>query len=191
MSIHSVVIIGAQASGKMTVGQALAQQSDLILFHNHASIDFVMQFVPDWQEARAAIKALRFSIFQAVAQSASHPGLIFTVLIDFADSADVGLLEEIQAIFQQAQKDVLFVELVTSLEERLRRNQTENRLKHKPLKRDIKWSETDLLTSHEKFQLESVVPPKQLKHYLKIENTELTANEVATQIQAYLEQRRH
>lgn len=39
------------------------------------------------------------------------------------------------------------IELETTLEERLRRNKTANRLEHKASKRDIEWSENDIYRS--------------------------------------------
>jgi len=39
-----VIIMGAQAAGKMTVGQELAKITDLKLFHNHMTFDLVSEF---------------------------------------------------------------------------------------------------------------------------------------------------
>lgn len=39
-----VILFGPQAVGKMTVGQCLEAKTDLKLFHNHMSIDFVSPF---------------------------------------------------------------------------------------------------------------------------------------------------
>ncbi|ETJ26877.1 hypothetical protein Q604_UNBC17200G0001, partial [human gut metagenome] len=41
----NVVIIGVQASGKMTIGQEIEKMTDMTLFHNHDSIDFVRRFM--------------------------------------------------------------------------------------------------------------------------------------------------
>ena len=71
----------------------------------------------------------------------------------------------------------------TSLEERLRRNRTENRLTHKPLKRHIEISEREILETAETLQLNSQHQPNELHHYLKINNTNLSAEEAAKQIQ--------
>lgn len=59
--------------------------------------------------------------------------MIFTIVIDFNDPNDVAFLDKIQAVFQSYDQEVLFVELETDVNERLKRNRTENRLKHKPL----------------------------------------------------------
>lgn len=42
----NIIIIGAQASGKMTIGQEIAKQTGMTLFLNHDSIDFVLRFMP-------------------------------------------------------------------------------------------------------------------------------------------------
>ena len=67
----------------------------------------------------------------------------------------------------------------TDLQERLRRNVTENRLQHKPWKRNIEWSEKDILDTMKFANFNPKFAPKQLYHYHKINNTQLTANEVA------------
>ena len=71
----------------------------------------------------------------------------------------------------------------TSLEECIRRNRTENRLKHKPLKRHIEVSEREILETAETLQLNSQYQPNELHHYFKINNTNLSAEEAAKQIQ--------
>ena len=79
----------------------------------------------------------------------------------------------------------------TDLQERLRRNVTENRLQHKPWKRNIEWSEKDILDTMKFVNFNPEFAPKQLYHYHKINNTQLTANEVALliiQIMRKLEQ---
>ena len=92
-------------------------------------------------------------------------------------------MKQIQDLLDNFHQEILFVELETSLEERLRRNQTENRLKYKPLKRHIEVSEREILETAETLQLNSQHQPNELHHYFKINNTSLTAKEVAKQIQ--------
>ena len=73
------------------------------------------------------------------------------------------------------------IELEASLEERLRRNKTENRLEHKASKRNLEWSQNDLLKSLEKHKLNSDFGEGEniFKNYLKINNTNISAEEVA------------
>lgn len=60
----NLIIIGAQASGKMTIGQEIAEQTGMTLFHNHDSIDFVLRFMPWSQESTALIERLRFNFLR-------------------------------------------------------------------------------------------------------------------------------
>lgn len=92
-------------------------------------------------------------------------------------------LKQIQDLLNEYHQQILFVELETSLEERLRRNRTENRLKYKPLKRYFEVSEREILETDKTNQLNSQKQPSALHHYLKIDNTNLSAEEVAKQIQ--------
>ena len=92
-------------------------------------------------------------------------------------------LKQIQDLLDNFHQEILFVELETSLEERLHRNRTENRLKHKPLKRHIEVSEREILETAETLQLHSQHQSNELHHYFKINNTSLTAKEAAKQIQ--------
>lgn len=173
----NLIIIGAQASGKMTIGQELEKISDLRLFHNHDSIDFVTRFLPMSPEAKELIGRIRFDFFEAFAKA--NRGLIFTVVIDFNDESDLEFLRQIQDVFHSFDREVLFVELETDLQERLRRNRTENRLEHKPLKRDLNWSEQDILSTAEFAQFNPKTSPEFLKQYFKINNTNLSAEETA------------
>lgn len=92
-------------------------------------------------------------------------------------------LKDIQDLLNEYHQEILFVELETSLDERLRRNRTENRLKYKPLKRCFEVSEREILETDKRNQLSSQKRPSGLHHYLKIDNTNLSAEEVAKQIQ--------
>ncbi|MDG3131536.1 AAA family ATPase [Streptococcus suis] len=173
----NLIIIGAQASGKMTIGQEVEKRTELVLFHNHESIDFVTKFFPMSTEARELINDIRMRFFETSAKT--ELGLIFTVVIDFNDQTDVSFLENIQNIYHSMNQKVLFIELETDLQERLRRNVTENRLEHKPWKRNIEWSEKDILDTVKFANFNPEYAPTQLKYYHKINNTNLSANEVA------------
>lgn len=89
----NLIIIGAQASGKMTIGQEVARQTGMTLFHNHDSIDFVLRFMPWSQESTALIERIRFAFFETFAKTGQD--MIFTIVIDFNDPNDVAMLEKI------------------------------------------------------------------------------------------------
>ena len=67
---------------------------------------------------------------------------------------------------------------------RLKRNKTANRLEHKASKRNLEWSENDLLESLTKYKLnsETGVGEKIFKNYLRVDNTNISAEEVAKMI---------
>ena len=53
-----VVIFGPHAVGKMTVGQALAAQTGLRLFHNHMTIDVVSDLFENMPGERSRLTQL-------------------------------------------------------------------------------------------------------------------------------------
>lgn len=78
--------------------------------------------------------------------------------------------------------DIYIVELESTLEERLKRNKTENRLENKASKRNLEWSEKDLLKSVEKYRFNSKEDEIKEKNYMRIDNTNISANIVAKEI---------
>ena len=74
------------------------------------------------------------------------------------------------------------VELAADFDERLRRNSTENRLLHKPSKRDLEWSESDLRNAQEQHRLNSEPGEITEPNYLRLDNTNLSAEDTAARI---------
>ena len=177
-----VFIIGAPASGKMTIGQELSRLTDAPLFYNHQAIDFALEIYQDFtEEMWEFVRGMTFSFLGASARN--QRSVILTDVIDFSNQYQLMYLKQIQDLLDDYHQEILFVELETSLEERLRRNRTENRLKYKPLKRHIEISEREILETTETLQLNSQHQPNELHHYFKINNTNLSAEEAAKQIQ--------
>ncbi|MEM6343809.1 MAG: AAA family ATPase [Bacteroidota bacterium] len=178
-----VFIVGPPASGKMTVGQALAKLTGLKLFHNHMSIELVRNFFDFGDEGFSALnQKIRWSIFEAVAAS-DLEGLIFTLVWAFDEVEDHRYVAEIAEIFSQKGADVFYVELVCSLDQRLFRNKQPSRLQAKASKRDVKRSEEVLLKQEKQYRMNSLSGEITLPNYLIIDNTELPPEEVANRIQ--------
>lgn len=177
-----VFIIGAPASGKMTIGQELSKLTGATLFFNHQPIDFALEIYQDFtEEMWEFVRSVNFSFLEI---SARHlRSVVLTGVTDFSNQYHLMYLKNIQDLLNEYHQEILFVELETSLEERLRRNRTENRLKYKPLKRNFEISEREILETDKTNQLNSQKQPSGLHHYLKIDNTNLSAEEVAKQIQ--------
>lgn len=177
-----VLLVGPQAVGKMTVGEELAATTGLKLFHNHMTIELVSNFFSYGTETGNRLVTLfRHEIFEAVADS-DLKGLIFTYLCAFDLAGDMEYLKNLSDIFMRRGADIYFVELEADLEERLKRNKTPHRLEEKPSKRDIEWSENNLLSSAQKYRLNSYPGEVEYENYMRINNTGLSAREVADMI---------
>lgn len=173
-----VVILGPQAVGKMTVGQELSKITGYKLFHNHMTIELVrLIFDYDKEVYTKMNKLLRDEILTEFSKS-NEKGIILTYCFDFNQEE-----HEKERIYNWMKlfEDSYVVELETTLEERLRRNETENRLKHKASKRNSEWTKKDILKSLEKHKLNSDKGQgeKLFKNYLRIDNTNLSAEDAA------------
>lgn len=169
-----VLLFGTSAVGKMTVGQELAKRTGLRLFHNHMTIEPVIEVFGTLN--RSAVSRLRDVIFEEFARSDNY-GLIFTYVWAFDRPEEWAYVEKIKAIFEGA--DMYYVELVADQKVRLERNRTENRLKHKPSKRDVEMSEKRLLNDDEKYRCVSYEGEIPFENYLRIDNTNLSPEEAA------------
>ncbi|KKI92887.1 shikimate kinase [Bacillus sp. SA1-12] len=174
-----VLIFGPQAVGKMTVGQELAKITGLKLFHNHMTIDLVSKFFDyGTKEGKRLVNLFRKEIFEEVSKS-NLDGLIFTYVWAFDLQADWNYVNQVCRIFESRGGTVYYVELEADFEERLERNRSPHRLEHKPTKRNIEWSENEIKETMKKYRLNSFVGEIQKEEYIKINNTGLSAEEVA------------
>ncbi|MBO9128161.1 AAA family ATPase [Bacillus sp. 165] len=174
-----VLIFGPQAVGKMTVGQELANITGLKLFHNHMTIDLVSSFFDySTKEGKRLVHLFRQEIFEEVSKSNLY-GVIFTYVWAFNLRSDWDYVNQVSQLFESRGGTVYFVELEADLNERLERNKSPHRLEHKPTKRNIEWSEDDLKQSMEKYRLNSLEGEILYANYIKINNTNLSAEEVA------------
>ena len=172
-------IIGPQAVGKMTVGQELAKITGYKLLYNHMTIEMVREiFDYDKTSFRKINSIIRYEIFKEFSKS-NEKGIIFTGCFDFGN--DFKKEKEETDKWMNLFEENYTIELETTLEERLRRNKTANRLEHKASKRNLEWSEKDLLESIKRHRLNSNPGEgeKVFKNFMKIDNTNLSATEVA------------
>ena len=174
-----VFLIGDAAVGKMTVGQELMKITDLRLFHNHMTIEPVIEIFGYYQGK--AISRMREIIFEEFATSENY-GLIFTYMWAFDQKSDWDYVEHVTNIFRKNGADVYYVELIAPQEIRLQRNITENRLKHKASKQDVESSNQRLINSDEKYRCVSNYGEIPFENYIKIDNSNLSSELVATMI---------
>jgi hypothetical protein len=182
LEMKFVVIFGPPAVGKMSVGHELAKLTGLRLFHNHMTIDLVLNFFDFGQpQFHRLVADFRRRVFEEVAAS-DLPGLIFTYVWALDLESERAFIERSCAIFRDRGAEVYFVELEAELPERLKRNESEFRLSQKPPKRDIEKSRERLLADSAQYKLNSDGDFFYKENYLKLENTNLSADEAARRI---------
>ena len=167
------------AVGKMTVGQELMKITALRLFHNHMTIEPVIEIFGSYNPK--VIEKLRETIFEEFAASNNY-GMIFTFMWAFDCEQDWKNVEHIKEIFSLYDTEFYYVELVAPQKIRLERNATENRLKNKPSKRNIEFSNKLLLRDDENYRCESFDGEIKFDNYMKIDNSQLSAETVAHMI---------
>ena len=173
-------MIGNAAVGKMTVGQELMKLTGLRLFHNHMTIEPVIEIFGQYNGK--AINRLRQVVFEEFAKSDCY-GMIFTYMWAFDQQADCDYIEYVKSIFEPYNTEFYYVELVAPREIRLERNVTENRLQNKASKRDIVVSNQRLINDDTKYRLESFDGEIPFENYIKIDNSNLSPDVVAKMIQ--------
>lgn len=173
-----VLVFGPQASGKMTVSQKLSRLTNLKLLYNHMTIDLLEPFFGFGPEMWRLSTLFREEIFKSVAKS-DLEGMIFTFVWAFNQEQDWDFVDKTCEIFERQGAEVFLVELEADLNERLERNKSPHRLAHKPTKRDVAASEYELRESMKMHRLNSHDGEIKRENYLKINNTKLSASEVA------------
>jgi hypothetical protein len=177
-----VIIFGPPAVGKMTVGYELRKLTGLKLFHNHMTIDLVLNFFDfGHPQFHTLVSEFRRRVFEEVVAS-DVSGLIFTFVWALDHDSDRTFIERSCNIFREKDADIYFVELEAELSERLKRNESEFRLSEKPPKRDVEKSKERLLEDDKKYKLNSNEDFFYKENYFKINNTNLPADKVARMI---------
>ena len=171
-----VFLMGDAAVGKMTVGQELMKITDLRLFHNHMTIEPVLEIFGTFDGK--TIQELREVVFRNFAASDRY-GMIFTVMMAFDMQSDWDYLEHVKQIFEPYGTEFYYVELIAPQAVRLERNKTENRLRHKASKRDLAVSDARLIRDDETHRCVSKPGEFPFTPYLRIENADKTPEEVA------------
>jgi hypothetical protein len=173
-------IFGDSAVGKMTVGQEVCKATGMRLMHNHLTIEPVVELFGYYKGD--TIKKVREICLEDFAQSGLH-GLVFTYQMACGAPEEWEYVAHVIDIFKRVDADIYICELVAPLSVRLERNLTENRLKHKPSKRDTERSTALMLMDSCGTRIESLDGEFQERFgdigYIKIDNTSLSAETVA------------
>ncbi len=171
-----VFIIGSGAVGKMTVGQELMKLTGLRLFHNHMTIEPVLE-VFGYYDGKV-VNELRETIFRAFAASRNE-GMIFTYMWAFDHREDWDYVAHVKEIFAPYGTEFYCVELVAPQKVRLERNASANRIAHKASKADVEASNERLMREDAACRLVSREGEVPFENYLRIDNRDLPAEDAA------------
>jgi len=165
----------------MTVGQVLAKKKDYVLFHNHHSIEMTLElFEHGTNEFNKVNDGIRELVFKTVAESENINGFIFTFVMAFDMQKDIDYTKNVINIFKKKEWTIYTVELNSNLKTRLKRNKTENRLKHKKSKRNLDFSNKNLKEMEDKYTMKSEDGFYENVNYLRIDNTDKSVKEVVS-----------
>lgn len=173
-----IVVCGPQAVGKMTVAEAIQDRIKYNLMTNHDSIevsDKIFGFATPAQ--KEFNKIFREQVFNISVKN--NIDMIFTFVCAFDMESDISYLKELENLYVNNGGNFYFVELKTDLKTRMERNVSPNRLEKKYSKNDIEKSTADLISTSEKYRLNSFDDELICKNHLKIDNTNMTPEEVA------------
>lgn len=163
----------------MTVGAEIARRTGLRLLHNHQTVDLVLPYFAFGSPPYSRLVGeFRRRILEEVAAS-DLPGIVFTFVQAFNLASDAASLETLAKIFHDRGGSVFYLELEATREERLRRNETPERLAAKPFKRDLAKSREQLLELDAKYQLNSRGEFDARADYLRIDTTNMSPQDVA------------
>lgn len=184
-----IVIFGPAAVGKMTVGRELQKLTGFKLFHNHMVSELIYPFYGyrDPQFGRLNSE-FRTRMLEEFSQS-DFPGIIFTYVWALDQNDDHQEILKYMKSLRASIENVFFVELAADQGVRLVRNQSEQRLREKPSKNNFAESEGFIHYSESHYQLNSQGDFFYPERHLKIDNTRLAPEVVATLIAKELSER--
>ena len=128
-----------------------------------------------------AILQMREVIFREFAKTENY-GMIHTIMWAFDCQEDWDYINHVVDIFKENNAEIYCVELVAPQEIRLQRNETPNRLTHKPSKRDIDQSRERVIAMDQKYRFESKPGEIPFENYMRIDNSELEPEVAAAMI---------
>ena len=113
--------------------------------------------------------------------------MVHTVMWAFDAPEDWAYIQHVVDIFKNEGAEIYCVELVAPQEIRLQRNETENRLKHKASKRDLKASRERVLSMDRQHRFESKPGEIPFENYMRIDNSALEPDVVARMIREHFD----
>lgn len=188
-----LVLSGPPAVGKMTVGHSIADASSFRVFHNHATVEPLLEVFGSWEHPSVPLLKDEFRL-RVLEEAARHRvDLILTLVWPIDDPANVAVVRSYVRPFTESGQEVAFVELDADLEVRLQRNTGESRLAAKKSKRDLARSEAHLreaATERTTTDPERPSPADAIlaeHRHLSLRTSDLSAAQTAERILAWLD----
>lgn len=173
-----IIVSGPQAVGKMTVAESLRDKIGYSLMVNHDSIEVSDKIFERGSDAQKELNSLiRKNAFETAIKY--DVDMIFTFVTAYDQQSDIDYLHNLKTMFEATGGNFYFVELSADLQTRLERNVTPHRLASKFSKNDIEKSTKDLLDTHEKYRLNSNEGEMICPNHIKINNTNLSPEDVS------------
>ena len=179
--MNLIILFGPPAVGKMTVGQELSLLTGYKLLHNHMTIDLATEFFDFGTPQFGRLVPAFRQMLVAEAAASDLLGLIFTFVWAFDNEQDKQFLDRLRDSVTEHGGSTYYVELEAGMEDRLIRNRTENRLRHKK-KADFEKTEGAIVRMQAQHQMNSSGNFPYPERHVKINNTHLSAREAAEQI---------
>jgi hypothetical protein len=133
-----IILFGPPASGKSAIGHELAALTGYRFFHNHLTADPVgALFGYGSPRFGALVDAVRELLLREAAADAAMAGIVFTFVWALDLPQDNHFIRKTEKLFADAGGEVMFVELLASLNTRIEREGTPFRVGLKPALRDV------------------------------------------------------
>lgn len=168
----------------MTVAQALAHQCGFKVFHNHMTIDLLTEF---FEYGSTPFGNLVGSFRRDIVREAAKADvdLIFTYVWALDDASDKRFIDGLTQLVEGEGGECFYAELEAGLSERLERNRSEHRLKHKK-KADVEATERQLLDAEARYQLNTDGEFFYPDRHVKVDNNNLSPEDCARRIASEL-----
>ena len=179
----------------MTVGRALCAVSEFRLFHNHHTIEPLLEIFGFGTPPFVVLNGeFRRRVIEEAAASGTR--LIFTFVWNVEEQEDADEVRRLVAPYVDAGLRVSFVELYADLATRLERNVGRSRISDKRSKRDLAWSDAHVRELDAAYVMNTrpghPTPADALLAgfaHLRLDNSALTPEAAAAEIAAWLDAR--